>query len=191
MMVEHSLGRTAHSSLRTITALAVGLAVALGSVGTAAADDVKIGYVDLHQALEESERGQEIKAELEQEFQQRQQQLDQQQQEVMQQREQLEQQAMMLSEEQRQQKGMELQQQMQQLQETYLELQNELAQHEARATQELFDEMKSVAEEIGEERGFTMIIEKTETSIMYSEDGLDLTDELIERFDARHADGGE
>lgn len=182
----------ANSAFRTVTAVVVAVVVALGSMSTAVADDdVKIGYVDLHQALDQSERGQEIKEELEQEFNQRQQQLNQKQQEVMQRQQQMEQQAMMMSEEQRQQKAMELQQDMEELQQTYLELQNELAQLEAQATQELFEEMQSVADEIGQERGFTLIIEKTDTSILYSVDGLDLTDELIDRFDARQAGGEE
>lgn len=188
-MVQHSRRQPmASKTLKLATAVLMAVAVAVGGMSTAAADDVKIGYVDLHQALEESERGQEIKEELKQEFQQRQQQLNQQQQQVMQQQQQLEQQAMMMSEEQRQQKAMELQQQMENLQETYLTLQQELAQLEAQATQELFEEMQSVANEIGQEKGFTMIIEQTDTSILYAVDGLDLTDELIQRFNAKHSD---
>lgn len=174
------------SVLRAAIAMAVAAAMTVGGLSTAVADDdVKIGYVDLHRALEESDEGQKIKGELEQEFNQRQQQLDQKQQEVMQKREEMQQQAMMLSEERRQQMAMELQQEMQQLQETYLTLQNELAQQEAKATQELFERMRTVIEEIGEEKGFTMVIERTETSVLYAVDGLDLTDELIERFDAK------
>ncbi len=158
--------------------------VGLGAMSTAAADEVKIGYVDLHRALEESDEGQRIKNELEQEFQQRQQQLDQSQQEIMQKQEQFEQQAMMMSEEQRQQQGMEIQQEVQELQQTYMTLQNELAQQEAEATSRLLDEMSSVIEGIAEEKGFTMVIEKTDTSVLYSVDGLDLTDELIDRYNA-------
>lgn len=163
-------------------------AVLFVGMSTAAADDVKIGYVDLHQVLEESQKGQQLKAELEQEFNTKQQQLDQKQQEVMQRRQRMEQQAMMMSEEKRQQEAMELQQEMEQLQQTYLELQNELAQQEATATRELFDEMRTIAEEIAEEEGFTMVIEKTDTSILYAVDGLDLTDQLIERFDQRQGE---
>lgn len=173
-------------ALKLAVALLAALAVVVGGISTAAADDdVKIGYVDLHQALEESEEGQRIKSELEQEFQKRQEQLDEEQQAVMQKQQEMEQQAMMMTDEQRQQKGMELQQDMEKLQETYLTLQNELAQQEAEATKKLFDSMRSVIEEIGEEKDFTMIIEKTDTSILYSVDGLDLTDELIERFNAK------
>lgn len=180
--------------LRAITALVVAALMAVGGISTAAAeegDELKIGYVDLHRALEESERGQEITEELRQEFEQRQQQLDEEQQEVLERQQEMEQQAPMMSEEARQQEGMELQQEMQQLQETYLELQNELAQLEAEATQELFEDMQSVARQIGEERGFSMIIEQTETSVLYAVDGLDLTDEVIERIDAQHGGGGD
>ncbi len=171
--------------LRLLCAAAVAVGLLFGGVATAAADDVKIGYVDLQKALEQSEEGQQLKSELEQEFNQRQQQLDTKQQEVMQKRQELEQQAMMLSEERQQQMAMELQQEMQQLQETYLTLQQELAEQEARKTTELFDKMRSTIEAVGEEKGFTMVIERTETSVLYAVDGLDLTDEVIERFDAR------
>ncbi len=185
-MLRQSENDLVSRSARLFVASMVVLAMVFGGISTAAAgDEVKIGYVDLHQALEQSEEGQEIKSQLEREFNQRQQQLDQKQQEVMQKREQMEQQAMMLSDQKRQEMAMELQRDMQELQETYLTLQNELAQQEAQATQQLFERMRAVIEEIGKEKGFTIIIERTETSVLYAVDGLDLTSELIERFDAK------
>ena len=175
-----------HRALCLMTALAVAASLIFGGVATAVADDgVKIGYVDLHRALEETDEGQRLKRELEREFETRQQRLDGELESVMQKRQEMEQQAMMLSQERQQQMAMELQQEMQKLQETYLTLQNELAQKEAEATTRLFEGMRSVIEEIGEEKGFTMIIERTELSVLYAVDGLDLTDELIRRFNAQ------
>lgn len=171
---------------RLVTALVVALVLGFGSIATASADDIKIGYVDLHQALESIEEGQRLKAQLEREFKSRQERLDQKQQEVMQLREQLEQQAMMLSEDARQQKAMELQEKMGELQQLYMTLQQELAQQEAQATQSIFGKMQEVIQEIGAEKGYTIILERTDTSILYAVDGLDLTDELVRRYNARN-----
>ncbi len=172
--------------MKVAIALTVALMVTLGGASVAmAGDEVKIGYVDLLRALEESEEGQRIKSQMESEIQQRQQQLDAKQQQVMQSQQQFEQQASMLSPDRRRQMEMELQQEMAELQQTYLTLQQELMHQEVEATSRLFEQMRSVIEEIGQERGFTIIIEKTETSVLFSQDGMDLTDELIERFDAK------
>lgn len=168
-----------------LVACLLGVAFLFGGMGTAAADNVKIGYVDLHRALENIEEGQRVKRQLEREFQRRQEQLDGKQREVMQLREELEQQAMLLSDEARQQKALELQQKMGELQQLYLTLQGELAQQEAQATQRIFERMRGIIQEIGRERGYTMILERSEMSILYAVDGLDLTDELIRRYNAR------
>jgi outer membrane protein len=171
-------------SIRLFTVLLVGLAIGFAGVATASAE-VKIGYVDLYRALESVDEGQRIRQQLEREFQRRQQQLDDKQQEVMELHQQLEQQAMMLSDDARQQKAVELQQKMGELQQLYLTLQQELAQQEAQAMRGVFEQMRDVVQQIGREGGYTMILERTETSILYSVDGLDLTDQLIRRFNAR------
>ena len=169
-----------------LMAALVGFFFLFGGMATAMANDVKIGYVDLHRALENIEEGQQVKRQLEGEFQRRQQQLDQKQQEVMQLREQFEQQAMMLSDEARQQKAMELQQKMGELQQLYMTLQGELAQQEAQATQRIFEKMRGIIAEIGREQSYSMILERTEMSVLYAVESLDLTDELIRRYNAQN-----
>lgn len=169
---------------RLFTILTLAFAMGFAGVATAAAE-VKIGYVDLYRALENVEEGQRIRRQLEREFQRRQTQLDEKQQEVMQLHQELERQGMMLSDEARQQKAMELQEKMGELQQLYLTLQQELAQQEAQAMRGVFEQMRTIVEAIGREGNYTIILERTETSILYSVDGLDLTDQLIRRFNAR------
>ena len=181
-MLSLKFNQSKHSAIRALLAFTLVFGLGFGSMATAAAEDVKIGYVDLQRALEESDEGQKIRGELEKEFQQRQEQLDQKQQEVMNLQQQIEQQAMMLSDEALQQKQLQWQQKMQELQETYMTLQQELAQQEAQATQRLFGRMQSVINEIGEEKGYTLILERSD--VLYAVDGMDLTDELIRRFNA-------
>lgn len=173
--------RTMYSP-RAVVALVLALAVSFSAMSTASAqEDMKVAYVDLQRALEESDEGQEIRSELEREFQQRQESLDEKQQEVMALREEIEQQSMMLSDEAMQEKQAEWQGKMEELQQTYLTLQQELAEQEAQATERLFGRMQGVVEEIGEEEGYTLILERS--NVLYADgDEMDLTDELIERF---------
>lgn len=177
---------TITTKMPALVACLLGFVLLFVGPAAAVAQEVKIGYVDLHQALESIEEGQRVKRELEREFQSRQQQLDAKQREVMQLREELEQQAMLLSDDARQQKAIELQQKMAELQELYLTLQNELAQQEAQATQRIFERMRTIIQEIGREQGYTMVLERSEMSVLYAVDSLDLTAELIRRYDGQN-----
>lgn len=174
-------------SLRQVVpALLIALFLVVGAISTASAQEAtKIGYVDLQAAVEQLNEGKQIRQRLEQEFSRRQGQLDQKQQEAMQLRTQLEQQAMMLSDEARQQRAMELQQKMIELQELYLTLQTELAQMEAEAMGGLLQKLEGVLAEIAKERNYSMILEKTESSILFADEKLDVTSELVRRYNAK------
>ncbi|MBA2661198.1 MAG: OmpH family outer membrane protein [Bradymonadaceae bacterium] len=142
----------------------------------------KFGYVDLQKALNEIEEGKKIKAQLEKDFKGKQAQLDAKQQQVVKLKEQFESQAMMLSEDARRQKGAEFQQHMYELQQLYVSLQGELAQKEGEATKKIFEKMRKIIEGIGKEQSYTMIFERTESSVLYARDGMDLTAELVKRY---------
>ncbi len=144
----------------------------------------KLGYVDLQKALNEIEEGKKIKAQLEKDFKAKQTQLDKKQQEVVKLKEQFEAQAAMLSEDARRQKGAEFQQKMYELQQLYVSLQGELATKEGEATKKIFEKMRKIIEGIGKEQSYTMIFERTESSVLYAKDGMDLTKELVKRYNA-------
>ncbi|WP_158542392.1 OmpH family outer membrane protein [Lujinxingia litoralis] len=169
---------------RLAVALLMAMAVIFGGLATASAQDVKIGYVDMQEALNSIEEGKRVKARLEREFAQRQERLDAKQNEVMQMRQELEQQAMMLSEDARRERVTTLQTRMQELQELYLQLQSELAQQEAEATKSIFDRMRGIIATMAREQGYTLILERTESSVLYAADGMNLTTELVRRYNA-------
>jgi len=174
------------SMSRLLVALMVVTAVIFGGLANASAQDVKIGYVDMQEALNSIEEGKRVKARLEREFQRRQEQLDTKQNEVLALRQELEQQAMMLSEDARQERVMALQARMQELQELYLQLQNELGQQEAEATKGIFDKMRTIITAMAREQNYTLILERTESSVLYAADGMNLTAELVRRYNAAH-----
>jgi outer membrane protein len=167
-------------------------AVALGTfllvlsyASGAFAQNVKIGYVDLQKALIEVEDGKKAKARLKKEFDRKQQQLDKKQKQVKAMKDELESGAMMMTEEAKRQKATELQKQMYELQQLYLQLQGDLSKKEAAATKEIFDRMGKIIQKLGREKGFDLILEKTESSVLFARPSMDLTKEVIKRYNAK------
>jgi outer membrane protein len=160
----------------------------LGVASTAAAEDLKIGYVDLHRALNETEEGQKAKQALKKEIQAKQKRLNKKKKKIKQLKKELQSQAMALSKKAKRKKQKQLRRRMSRLQRMYLKLQRKLTKKEATKTKELFDEMRGVVEKIAEEKGYDLVLEKGKTTVLYGKDAIDLTDELIERYE--NDDGG-
>lgn len=171
--------------LRKILLAVTTVTLIMAASGTVWAQTVKIAYVDLQRALLEVEDGKAAKSRLKKEFDKKQKQLDQKQEAVKKMKEDLEQQAMMLSEEAKRAKAMELQKQMYELQQLYLELQGDLSKKEAEATKKIFDRMGDIIEKLGKEKGYDLILERTESSVLYAKDGMEITDEVIKRYNAK------
>lgn len=171
--------------LKSYFKIAALLVVFLGSLGAsqpAFAQGTKIAYVDLQRALNEVDDGKAAKSRLKKDFEKKQKTLDAKQQDVKKLKEDLEAQAMMLSEDAKRQKAMELQKKMYELQQMYVELQGELSKQEAKATKDIFVKMGKLIEQIGKEKGYDLILEKTESSVLYAKDGMDVTSELVKRY---------
>lgn len=166
----------------TLTTLAIALFMLVFS-GSAFAQ--KIGYVDLQAALNKVEDGKKAKARLKRDFAKKQKKLDAKQKAVKKKKEALEAQAMMLSDDAKQKKAMELQKEMYELQQLYLQLQGDLSKAEAKATQKIFKKMGKILQKIGKEKGYDLILEKTESSVLYAKDGMNITAELVKRYNSK------
>lgn len=165
-----------------------GLAAVVGLLGLllatpAFAEDLKVGYVNLQKALNQVEEGKEAKARLKKKFQSKQQKLNKKQKEVKKLREELKSASMAMSEEAKKKKQRKLRRKMQELQQLYMGAQRELTRKEASATQEIFKKMRGIVEEIAEEKGYDMVLEKNKGSVIFAKDAMDLTDELVKRYD--------
>ncbi len=168
-----SLGLTA---LLLFTGLSLGAGAALA--------ETKIAYVDLQRALLEVEDGKKAKAELEKLKADRQKELDAAQTEVRKLKEAFDAQVQFMKPEVKQQKQMELAQKLQGLQQTFAEKQKELVKKEAELTKKIFARMGAILAKVGEKEGYTMIFEKTESSLLWAPKHLDLTNDLIRRYNA-------
>lgn len=162
------------------------LLVAMIAMPSAAfAQTMKVAYVDLQKALNEVTEGKNAKSKLKKEFDEKQKQLDKKQENVKKLKEDFEAQAMMLTEEKRRERGMELQKQMYELQQLYIQLQGDLSKKEAEATKKIFEKMGKIIEDMGKESSYDMILERSESSILFAKPGMDITDELVRRYNAK------
>ena len=157
--------------------------VLLASSG-AQAKDIKVAFVDMQRALLEVEEGKKAKAKLEKMKKARQGELDAAQNELRDLQKNFEAQKQFMELEVRKQKEQEFREKLGKLQLTFAQLQKELAQEEAKLTKGIFGRMGGILARLGKKEGYTMIFEKTESSILWAPQHLDLTNELIRRYNA-------
>jgi outer membrane protein len=146
----------------------------------ALAEEVKIGFVDLQRALNEVDEGATAKKALKKEFDEKQKTLDAKQNELKALKDELDSRGTMMKPEVKQEKLNDLQKRLLETQQLYFQLQQELSKREGDATAEIFKKMGVLLQTMGEEQGFSMIVEKS--AVVYAKPSLDVTNELIRRY---------
>src|SRR5215831_4718798 len=173
-----------------LSRLAVFVVLMLGA-STVLAEEMKIGYVDMQRALNETEDGRKAKAQLKKVFDQKQKELDEQQEELKKAIEDLDKKRTLLPADKVREKEAELQARMQKVQQTYLRHQQDLQAKEQEATSKIFERMNKILGKIALAENFTMILDKTQGGIVFAKPSLDLTNDLIRRYNAGEgAEGG-
>jgi outer membrane protein len=171
------------TALRTTLLLALALAPAL------AAAEQKLGVVDLQRALNEVDEGKAAKALLKRDFDEKQKQLDAKKAEFDKLQLDLEKQAVVMSDAAKRDKAADLDRRARELQGLFVQLQKDLSDREREATKGIFDRMAVIVREIAEADGFSVVLERG-AGVVYAPTSLDLTDELIRKYNTRHPPGG-
>jgi outer membrane protein len=143
----------------------------------------KIGYVDLQKALNMSAAGKEAKEKIKAKVQGYDAEVQQRQDELKKLKEDLEKQAMLLSEEARNAKERDYQQKVKDYQRFTKDIQETLQQTDADFTRKILERLLKVVQDVGKNGGYTIILEKTESSLVYADESIDITDEVIKTFD--------
>jgi outer membrane protein len=166
--------------------LVVLLLVGLGLVASPVmAQAQKIGYVDLQKALNLSAAGKEAKEKIKAKVQSYDAEVQQRQEELKKLKEDLEKQAMLLSEEARNTKERDYQQKVKDYQRFTKDIQESLQQTDADLTRKILERLLKVVQEVGKQSGYTIILEKTESSLVYADESIDITDQVIKAFDSQ------
>lgn len=165
-------------------ALLVSIALLAATAQVAQAEQ-KFAYVDLQRALLECDEGKSAKAKLKNEFDKKQKLLDEQQESLKKEKEELDRRAMAMSDEARRQKEGELQSKLMQVTGMWQGMQKELAESERGFTAGIFQKMEGLIAEIAEAQGITFVMDRN-AGLVYAPPSLDLTNELVRRFNDKY-----
>jgi len=147
----------------------------------AMAADVKIGVIDLQQALNSTQEGKAAKDRIKRKVDNFQKTMESRQAELKKLNDDFEKQKMVLSADARAAKEREYQQKVRAFQLFAKDAQEELQQEDAKATRNILEGLSKIVKEIGDKGGYTVIVEKN--SLLYASNGIDLTNQVIQAYD--------
>ena len=184
-----SANRKGAPLMRKGTIIALGAALCLLLVaGTAPAQDpLKLAYVDMQKALNESRAGKKALGELQKLAEERKSGLQKQKEALEKKKEELDKQALMLNEDARKSRESEIRTLERDLSRTMSDLKEEFGRRESEFTDAIRKDLIKVVEKIGKEGGYTLVLEKNFSAILYAPPTIDLTETLIKRYDAEGA----
>ena len=145
----------------------------------------KIAYVDLQRALNMSTAGQKARDEISGKFEGYQSELASRQEELQKLKEDLEKQSILLSEDARAQKERDFQRKLKDFQRYAKDVEEELQQKDAFHTRHILEELQKIINDIGKKEGYTVILERTESSVLYGDANVDITDQVIDIMNSK------
>jgi outer membrane protein len=151
-------------------------------VSLLAADAAKFGSIDVQKVLNESDVGKKAKSDLESLIKTKQSTIDEKGKAIEKMKADLEKQASVLSPEARKTKEDELEKLLREYQRIVQDSQAEIKKKEGEFTDTILKEIRDLIEKMGEEQGYTLIIEKG--MVLYSNKGIDITDAVLKSYDA-------
>jgi outer membrane protein len=157
----------------------------LGWAGVAAAEEVKIGIVDIEQALVSTDEGKAAREEINRKNRDARAQVE----PLMEQRktlaEDLQGKKYVLSDDAMFQKQVQLAELENKIKSKIEELDGQLKIEQGKVLAPLQNKLHSIIESIGKEQGFTLILARNNPYVMYSREALDITDLVVARFNQK------
>jgi outer membrane protein len=157
-------------------------AVALLLCGGVARAELKLGYVDLQRALQEVHEGREAKARLKAEFDRTKSELEKEERKLTEELAVLEKQGAMMSEEVRTTRLTDWQKRLLESSQKAQKKQLELGEKERAEMRKIFDKMDPIISAIAQREGLSVVLEKTDSGLVYALPTLDLTSELVRTY---------
>lgn len=79
-----------------------------------------------------------------------------------------------------------LQKESMELQSTLMALQNELAQHEGKLLEKMYQNSQAIVAKLATEKGIDLVLVRDDMTVLYAKNGLDITDDVIRSYDKKH-----
>ena len=147
--------------------------------------EVKIGYVDVDQALLETKAGKEVDKTLKKSVEKKQKELQNKENDIKKMTKDLEKKKTILSVDAFGEKRRELQEEMLRFQEFASKSQLELQKQRNKLLKPLAEKMEEVIAEIAKEEGYTAIFRKSPQVLLWASQEVDLTKQIIKRFEKK------
>jgi len=159
--------------------------ILLGWFGSVLAAELKVAYVDIQRAVNESNAGKEAKKAITKDVEKIQHIVVDKQKELQTLKESLDKQALMLTPDARGNKEKEYQNKLRDLQRWGEDTQNEINQKRMEIERNISAALIKVIQKIGADEGYTVILEKNESIVLYATKSIDITDRVIKAYDAQ------
>lgn len=166
--------------LRT-TLLALALLIAVPAF---AAPATRIGYVDMQQVIEQSELGQRAQAQLKEDYGPQRDAFAQEEQAIRAMQQQLQRDKPLMSKEQIAKREKELQERVQKFRKEASATQERLLKEQQEMSQEIVAPALEAVNAIAAEQELSAVFERRQAGLLYVDDGIDLTAEVVKRLDA-------
>jgi len=161
--------------------LAIALLIAVPAL---AAPKASIGYVDMQQVIEQSELGQRAQARLQEEFGPQREAFAEEEQAIRTLQQQLQRDKPLMSKEQIAKRESELQERVQGFRKEASATQERLLKEQQEMSQEILAPALEAVNAIAEERSLAAVFERRQAGLVYVDDAIDLTPEVIKQLDA-------
>jgi len=163
------------------------LAALLLSAPVLAADSLKMGYVDMRAVLTESKSGKQHRAELESFIKDKQAALKKEEDKLNTLKQSLEKDQLTLSDKQKQEKQRDFQTKVQAFQKMAGEADQELRKKDADYTNKTVEDIRKIIADLAKSEKISIVLAKTDMTVLYADDGMDLTQKVIDKLDAQAA----
>lgn len=176
-------GTAAHAAAWTLLVTVASMAPAYGQQSPAAGG-TRVAVVDTQRLLEESAAGRGALERLRGLFDQKQQEIAAREQEIADLRQQLEEGSLSLSEARQAELQGQVEDKLIALRRLRDDAQRELNQQQDRAMQEIDRQIMPVIQQVAAESGYALIFRKYESGLLFAQDAVDITDRVLQRFNA-------
>jgi outer membrane protein len=159
--------------------------VILGWLGSVWAADLKMAYVDIQRAVNECNAGKDAKKVITKDVEKFQRLIAEKQKELQTIKESSEKQTLMMTPDARANKEKEYQNKLREFQRWGEDSQNEINQKRMEMERNISVGLLKVIQKVGADEGYTLILEKNESIVLFASKALDITDRVIKAFDAQ------
>jgi outer membrane protein len=159
--------------------------LALGMHPALAADETRLGYVDVRKVLSESKAGKTNKTALDKLIKQKQAALENQEKDLKTMQQSFEKEQLTLTDAQKKEKQKAFQEKLQAFQKLRNDSEREVRQKDGEFSKQAMIDIQAIIHEIAEQEKLLLVFEKNQMPVLYAQGGPDLTDKVLKQYDAK------